>query len=491
MKAAAVYLGLVALAAAVFLLAPQLDLATSRLFYTPGRGFALADWPPVVLLYRAIPWLAWGLLLLLAVAAVWLFLTGRALWRLDRKALVFVAAALALGPGLLANTVFKDHWGRARPAQVEAFGGPREFTPAPLPARECERNCAFVSGHAALGFSLVAFAFLLPPGPARRSSIAAALGFGALVGLARIVQGSHFPSDVVFAGFLVYGVTAALYRALVEKDVLASPVMTRFYRWIERAAAAGLDAVRRFREEPLGRPALWFAAIAVAVVVSIAAIDRPLAFFLHDKGPDLRALFDLTGRLGLTWGYLTVFGLVFVALHWGGAFPRLRPLAPRMRALSAVPAFLFASLAASGLAVDLLKVILGRTRPKLLFSADTYDFTWLGARADHWSFPSGHAATIAALMTALWCLWPRHLLFYILVGAIVAASRVVVGAHYLSDALAGAFIAVATTRGVALLFARGGIDLGASARTRNAATPPWPCRIACRIATRRGRAGSR
>jgi membrane-associated phospholipid phosphatase len=267
--------------------------------------------------------------------------------------------------------------------------------------------------------------------------------------------------------------------------------MMRFHRSIGRGVAAGLDAAGRCAEEPMGRLGLWVALAAAAILVSIAAVDRPLAFFLHDKGPDLHALFDLTGRLGLTWGYLTVFGLAFVALHWGGAFPRLRPLAPRMRALSAIPAFLFASLAASGLIVDLLKVALGRTRPKLLFSADAYDFTWLGARADHWSFPSGHAATIAALMTALWCLWPRHLLFYILVGAIVAASRVVVGAHYLSDTLAGAFVAVATTRGIALLFARGGIDLAVLRRGREDATPPWPCRIAGRIAPRRGRAGSR
>ena len=30
--------------------------------------------------------------------------------------------------------LLKYGFGRARPYQVEAFGGPREFTPAPLPA---------------------------------------------------------------------------------------------------------------------------------------------------------------------------------------------------------------------------------------------------------------------------------------------------------------------------------------------------------------------
>jgi lipid A 4'-phosphatase len=71
---------------------------------------------------------------------------------------------------LLANTLLKDHWGRARPTQIEAFGGLQRFTPAPLPAAECERNCAFVSGHAALGFSLVAFGFAPETEVSRRLS---------------------------------------------------------------------------------------------------------------------------------------------------------------------------------------------------------------------------------------------------------------------------------------------------------------------------------
>ncbi len=493
MKAAAIYAGLVVLAAALFLLAPQIDLAASWLFYMPGQGFVLAGWPPVVLLYRLVPWITWGVLLLVAVAAGRFFLVGRPWWRLDRKALVFIIAALALGPGLLANTLFKDHWGRARPMQVEAFGGPQNFTPALLPAAACAQNCSFVSGHAALGFSLVAFAFLLPSGSSRRWAVAAALGFGALVGLGRMAQGSHFLSDVVFAGLLVYGTTAALYWLIVDKDALAAPAPRRLYRSIGHGIGTTWGVVRRCAAEPAGRLGLWAAAVTVAIAISIAAIDRPLAYFFHGKGPDLHALFNLTGRLGLTWGYLTIFGLAFAGLHWGGIFPRLQPLAARMRALSAVPAFLFTSIAASGFVVDLIKVILGRTRPKLLFSSDIYDFTWLGSRADHWSFPSGHTATIAALMTALWCLWPRHLLFYILLGVIVSASRIVVGAHYLSDTLAGAFIAVVTTRCVAVLFARGGFDLTAarSARPGAAARPPWPCRLLGRAAARRETASSR
>ena len=192
MRGIAIYAGVLAVALIVFLLAPQVDLATSRLFYVPGRGFVWGDWPPILSLYHAVAWITWGILSLAAIAAMWLLLVGRPLWRFDRKALIFLVGSLALGPGILANTLLKDHWGRARPVQIEAFGGSHRFTPAPLPAAECDHNCAFVSGHAALGFSLVAFAFLLPPGPSRRRCVASALGLVRSSGSAASLKAATF-----------------------------------------------------------------------------------------------------------------------------------------------------------------------------------------------------------------------------------------------------------------------------------------------------------
>jgi lipid A 4'-phosphatase len=475
MRGLVIYAGLLALALVLFLLLPQIDLATSGLFYSAGGGFVLVDWPPVVFLYQAIPRITWLLFALVAGAAIWLFLMERPLWRLDRKALIFLVASTALGPGLLANALLKDHWGRARPVQIEEFGGPRQFTPAPLPAGECSANCAFVSGHAALGFSLVAFAFLFPPG-LRNGATAAALGLGALVGLGRIAQGAHFVSDVVYAGLLVYGTTAVLYWWIIKRDGLAAPALVRLYRAFGRGAAATWRVGRRACAAPAFGLALGSIVMVVLIVISIEHVDRPLALFLHSRDPDLRALFDLIGRLGLTYGYLTVFGLAFVALHWGGLLPRLERFSLPMRAFSAIPAFLFLSVAASGLVADLLKFLFGRPRPKLLFGSGVFDFGWLGLRADYWSFPSGHAATIVALAAALCYLWPRHLLFYVLVAGIVSLSRVIVGAHYLSDILAGALTAVLTTCCMALIFAKGGIDLAPARGGIRCPRLPWPCR---------------
>jgi lipid A 4'-phosphatase len=68
-----------------------------------------------------------------------------------------------------------------------------------------------VSGHAAVAFWVTAFAFLLP-NPYRLPFIIGGLALGVLMGLARIVEGAHFLSDVVFAGLIVVGLNMWLAR---------------------------------------------------------------------------------------------------------------------------------------------------------------------------------------------------------------------------------------------------------------------------------------
>jgi lipid A 4'-phosphatase len=437
-KGFAIYGAALLASLALFYWLPQVDLFVSGLFYDPVRGFTLASWPPLQDFTRSIRWIAWAILLVVLAGAAWLRLVRRPLWRFDRDALIFLVAALAIGPGILVNTVLKDHWGRARPYQIEAFGGERQFTPAPLLADQCNRNCSFVSGHAALGFSLVMFAFLMPGGRKRCIALAAALSFGALIGLARIAAGHHFLSDVVDAGLLVVGTTWFFHWWLV-KHAGATPIIA---------------AIDRLGETPTGRRILWAVAFVLAEFVAIVWVDRPVADFFHDDGGPLQPFFGDVQWFGLGYPYLVASGLAFVLLRWGGEWEKLRPRAEAMRRLAYIPGFIFVAVATSGLVADLLKIVVGRTRPKLLFDGGAYDFTWFGLRADHWSFPSGHATTAAALMTALWCLWPRPLWLYVAAAALIAASRVITGQHYLSDVVAGAAIGVGVTRLVALWLLR-------------------------------------
>src|SRR5207248_11673973 len=125
MKAAALYGGLWMLIAALFLLMPDIDLAASRLFYDGSQGFFFADWLPLRMVVGTVPWIVGLLIVLAVIATAWLVILRKPLWRFDRKALLFVTVATVLGPGLIAYTVLKVHWLRARPYQIAEFGGAR------------------------------------------------------------------------------------------------------------------------------------------------------------------------------------------------------------------------------------------------------------------------------------------------------------------------------------------------------------------------------
>ncbi|MGH7247433.1 MAG: phosphatase PAP2 family protein, partial [Pseudomonadota bacterium] len=119
------------------------------------------------------------------------------------RAALFLMLTLALGPGVLANVILKDHWGRSRPIDVTAFGGADRFMAWWDPRGDCPKNCSFIAGEPSGAFWTLAPASLVPP-PWRLLAYGGALAFGAAVGVLRIGAGGHFFTDVAFAGVLMF-----------------------------------------------------------------------------------------------------------------------------------------------------------------------------------------------------------------------------------------------------------------------------------------------
>jgi undecaprenyl-diphosphatase len=92
-----------------------------------------------------------------------------------------------------------------------------------------------------------------------------------------------------------------------------------------------------------------------------------------------------------------------------------------------------AYLASSGIS-ELLKRAFERPRPSLVDPA----LHPLVAVPDSYSMPSGHAATAFGAAVAVALVHPRTRLPLVGLAALVALSRVWLGVHYLTDALAGA-----------------------------------------------------
>ena len=94
----------------------------------------------------------------------------------------------------------KTFWGRARPGDVLELGGKDTFTSWYQISDACTSNCSFVSGDAAVGFSLIVFYFI--SNNLKYVYLSIILGF--LLGLIRIAEGGHFLSDVVFSEIIVF-----------------------------------------------------------------------------------------------------------------------------------------------------------------------------------------------------------------------------------------------------------------------------------------------
>lgn len=210
------FLGLAGLAALPFLLKPDIDLIVARWIWQAFGGRFIAPtgwfWP----IYVGLRPLVYAAAAATAAIGAWNWIKGRRLLGLDSRATAFVLLSLAIGPGLVTDIALKDHWGRARPRDMVEFGGERQFTPAFQPAAQCARNCSFVSGHAALAFGFVSFA-LLAAGTRRRQAVAAVIVVGVFIGLMRMLQGAHFLSDVIFAGFVVIGIALALAALILPE----------------------------------------------------------------------------------------------------------------------------------------------------------------------------------------------------------------------------------------------------------------------------------
>ncbi|MBD1147779.1 phosphatase PAP2 family protein, partial [Pelagibacterales bacterium SAG-MED31] len=95
-----------------------------------------------------------------------------------------------------------------------------------------------------------------------------------------------------------------------------------------------------------------------------------------------------------------------------------------------------------GLITQILKHLIGRPRPNYMNLEKTLDFNFFSFDASFHSFPSGHSSTIFAVVLILGILIPSLRIFFLLLGFVVAISRVVVGAHYTSDIIAGGLIAI-------------------------------------------------
>lgn len=202
-------------AAILFVAVPEIDLAAAQALYVGDNRFVLSGTTISVVWSKLTRIVALIIVAALAIGLILSVLRHRAVFGLDWRRYVFVLLCFGIGAGILANAIFKENWGRARPSQIVEFGGEKQFSPAFVIAGQCPRNCSFVSGDSAFAFGTLAFALL---SGRRRRYVLAALAFGTVVGVGRMLTGAHFLSDVVFSGVFTVLTVLVLERLLLPRS---------------------------------------------------------------------------------------------------------------------------------------------------------------------------------------------------------------------------------------------------------------------------------
>lgn len=211
----------------LFRAAPGVDLFVTGLFYRADTGFSVITNP----LWEWLRQRIWDLAILVFLAslicwplALW---KGRAVARLSARAWGFVLGLFFFAPVVIVNGLLKPNSGRARPANVDLFGGTHHFSIAGDFTDQCTRNCSFVSGEVSAAVALSVVIWL--GAEAMRDRLprwgllyirATAVFISAFITLQRVGTGRHFLSDAFFAGMISLSVAWLLW-GLIFGDWLA------------------------------------------------------------------------------------------------------------------------------------------------------------------------------------------------------------------------------------------------------------------------------
>jgi lipid A 4'-phosphatase len=214
----AIILGLLGLITLVFNIT-DLDISLQHLFYNQEKGWILQNRPLWNFLYK------FGIYPGYFFALIALIMISLSYWSSKyikyRKACILLVFTLIAGPGVIVNGVLKDHAGRPRPREITEFGGTEKFL-CVCQVGDNNQAKSFPCGHCSMGFYMaVPYLFLRY----RRRFLAwtfliGGTTYGILMGIARMMAGGHFASDVLWSGGIVWLVAlTGLYLFKTDRPV--------------------------------------------------------------------------------------------------------------------------------------------------------------------------------------------------------------------------------------------------------------------------------
>ncbi len=177
-------------------------------------------------------------------------------------------------------------------------------------------------------------------------------------------------------------------------------------------------------------------AVVIAAILMFTADEKVTRAVAASGSPVIQFFSDIT-NVGKSDRYLIPSAILFLVtalMDWSAYRNRAKAWLLRLFGQSA---FLFGSVAGSGILVNVVKFFIGRARPKFLDDGGVLHFKAFSTGYDFTSMPSGHAATMGAVTLVVMLWFPRLRWLLLPIGLVLAATRVAARAHYPSDVVAG------------------------------------------------------
>ena len=196
------------------------------------------------------------------------------------------------------------------------------------------------------------------------------------------------------------------------------------------------------KQQPLG---LTFLTVVVFSLFSGIVLEKNLVLLIKSYQNYLFVdFFRLITVVGDATWWLIIFVLGLSITILGLKFDVTKTHTATLQRYQSIFWYLILSCLVSGVLHHILKILIGRFRPRYLFSQDLYGFSPLNFDIAMNSFPSGHSQTIFSICMCLSIIYPRYVTFFLLLAVMVGISRIVLLAHFPSDVIFGAYLGIVT-----------------------------------------------
>jgi membrane-associated phospholipid phosphatase len=216
-----------------------------------------------------------------------------------------------------------------------------------------------------------------------------------------------------------------------------------------RAAAAGFwDSWRRPRPERETKLRHAEAGIVLVIIAATLVLawygDAAATLWARSLNPNLVWVFQRITKLGDSGYIFATAAIVIIGSVLLQGRGRGRRFDVALGHIAGRATFVLGVNAVAGLLSLVLKAVFGRARPRFFDLVGPFHFDTFVFNASYASFPSGHSITAFGTAMALSYFLPRWRWPLLGLALTIGVSRVIVGAHYPSDVVAGAAIGIGT-----------------------------------------------